>query len=88
MRFGHLLLLPALLAPAGCVIETNHAGPVQYSSESVEMDDSELVRVELHMGAGDLRVTDGGAKLMRADFAYSVPDWKPAVRYRDRKSVV
>jgi predicted membrane protein len=45
------------------------------------MDDSEVVHVNLRMGAGDLRVTDGGAKLMRADFAYSIPSWKPEVRY-------
>ena len=81
MRSSYLPLLPALLTLTGCVIETNRSGPVQYSSESLEMDDSELVRVDLRMGAGDLRVTDGGAKLMRADFAYSVPSWKPAVRY-------
>ena len=80
MKPSYLMLLPAL-ALTGCVIQTNRAGPVQYSSESVEMDDSELVRVDLHMGAGDLRVSDGGAKLMRADFAYSVPSWKPEVRY-------
>jgi hypothetical protein len=81
MRSGYLLLLPALVSLTGCVIDS-HGGPVQYSSESVEMDDSELVRVELRMGAGELRVSDGGAKLMRADFAYSVPSWKPVVRYR------
>jgi hypothetical protein len=81
MKARYLLLGPALLALTGCVIESSHAGPVQYSSESVEMDDSEVVRVNLHMGAGDLRVTDGAAKLMRADFAYSVPSWKPQVRY-------
>jgi hypothetical protein len=81
MKARYLLLMPALLAPTGCVIESRHAGPVQYSSESVEMDDSEVVRVDLRMGAGDLRVTDGGTKLMRADFAYSIPSWKPEVRY-------
>lgn len=81
MKLSSLLLLPVLVSLTGCVIETNHSGPVQYSSESVEMDDSELVRVDLNMGAGDLRVTDGGAKLMRADFAYNVPEWKPEVRY-------
>ena len=46
------------------------------------MDDSEMVRVDLNMGAGDLRVTDGSAKLARADFAYSIPSWKPEVRYQ------
>jgi hypothetical protein len=81
MKASYLLLGPALLALAGCVIEGNRSGPVQYSSDSVEMDDSEAVRVDLRMGAGDLRVTDGAAKLLRADFAYNVPSWKPEVRY-------
>jgi hypothetical protein len=81
MKARYLLLMPALLALTGCVIEGNHPGTYHYSSESVEMDDSEVVRAELRMGAGDLRVIDGGAKLMRADFAYSVPSWKPEVRY-------
>ena len=82
MNARYLLPVPALLALTACVIDTRGTESVQYSSESVEMDDSELVRVELHMGAGDLRVTDGGPKLMRADFAYDVPAWKPEVRYR------
>jgi len=81
MKSRCLLLVPALLALTGCVIEGSHGGPVQYSSESVNLDDSNLVHVDLHMGAGELRVTDGGPKLMRADFAYSVPSWKPQVRY-------
>ena len=81
MKARYLLLVPALLALNGCVIEGSHGGPVQYSSENVEMDDSESVRVEMRMGAGDLRVTDGAAKLVRADFAYSVPSWKPEVKY-------
>ena len=81
MKARYLLLVPAVVALTGCVIDTRHGGAVQYSSESVEMDDSEVVRVDLRMGAGDLRVTDGAPKLMRADFAYSVPSWKPEVRY-------
>ena len=81
MKARYLLLVPGLLALTGCVIDTRRAGPVQYSSESVELDDSEVVRVNLRMGAGDLRITDGAPKLMRADFAYDVPSWKPEVRY-------
>jgi hypothetical protein len=75
------MLVPALLSLTGCVIDGHHNGPTQYSSENVELDDSELVRVDLNMGAGDLRVTDGSVKLARADFAYGVPSWKPEVRY-------
>ena len=66
------VLLPAVLSLTGCVIENRH-GPVQYSSETVELDDSELVRVALNMGAGELRVSDGAAKLARADFALLRP---------------
>jgi hypothetical protein len=80
MKARYLLLAPALVVLNGCVVDGNHGGPVQYSSENVEMNDSESVRVEMRMGAGDLRVTDGAAKLVRADFAYSVPSWKPEVR--------
>jgi hypothetical protein len=81
MRARCLMLAPALVALSGCVIDGHRQGPIQYSSESVEMDDSELVRVNLRMGAGDLRIADGAMKLVRADFAYSVPSWKPEVRY-------
>jgi len=81
MKARYLPLLAALLGLTGCVIDRVPAGPVQYSSESVEPDNSEQVRVELRMGAGDLRVTDGGQKLVRADFSYNVPSWKPEVRY-------
>ena len=61
MKASYFLLGPALLALNGCVIEGSRSGPVQYSSDSVEMDDSEAVRVDLRMGAGDLRVTPNGA---------------------------
>src|ERR1039457_4107363 len=82
MRARYLLVGPALLALTGCVVDVGHnESALQYSSESVEMDDSEVVRVELKIGAGDLRITDGGAKLMRGDFAYDVASWKPEVRY-------
>ncbi len=82
MKARYLPLVPALLTLSGCGIDVGRNGSaVQYSSESVEMDNSEVVRLVLKMGAGDLRITDGGAKLMRGDFAYSVPSWKPQVRY-------
>jgi hypothetical protein len=81
MKARYLLFTPALLALNGCVIEGSHGGPVQYSAENVEMDDSDSVHVEMRMAAGDLRVTDGAAKLVRADFAYNVPSWKPEVKF-------
>ncbi|HLK70105.1 MAG TPA: toast rack family protein [Bryobacteraceae bacterium] len=73
--------IPVALAfsMCGCMIET--VGPTQHDSRTVELDKSELVRVELKMGAGNLRVDSGTQKLMRADFTYNVPSSKPYVRY-------
>lgn len=82
MKTWYLLLTPFMFGMGGCVIDARHNGPLEYSSESVEADDSDLVRVDLNMGAGDLRVTEGTQKLMRGDFSYNVPSWKPEVRYR------
>jgi hypothetical protein len=72
-------LIAGALCLCGCVIET--AGPTQHDFRSIELDKSELVRVDLNMGAGNLRVDGGTQKLMRADFTYNVPSWKPYVRY-------
>jgi hypothetical protein len=74
-------LLAAVWCLSACDIHSVHSSPAQYDAQSVEMDASELVHVNLRMGAGDLRLTDGAQKLMRADFTYSVPSWKPEVRY-------
>ena len=56
------------------------AGAGTHESQSIDRDDSERVRVNLEMGAGNLRVRSGAGKLLRADFAYNVPSWKPEVR--------
>ncbi len=80
MNARYLPPLAALFSLTGCVIDTR-TGPLEYSSESVEFDNPEQVRVDLVMGAGDLRVTDGTQKLLRADFSYNIPSWKPEVRY-------
>jgi hypothetical protein len=51
-------------------------------TSAIEMDQSELTRVELKMGAGELRVSGGAAKLMDADFEYNIASWKPEVNFR------
>jgi len=72
-------LLAAAMCLCGCVIEAT--GPTQHDSRSIDLDASERVTVDLNMGAGNLRVEGGAQKLMRADFSYNVPSWKPYVRY-------
>jgi hypothetical protein len=54
---------------------------VQYESSAIDRDGSERVRVNLDMGAGDLKVSSGTQKLLQAYFNYNVPDLKPAVHY-------
>jgi len=74
-----LLLCAGILSLTGCMLE--HAGPVQNEFQAIERDDAESVRVSLRMGAGNLRVGSGTQKLMRADFAFNVPGWKPELHY-------
>jgi hypothetical protein len=69
-------LLAACLG--GCVIE--RPGPTQHDFQTVERDSSELVRVNLIMGAGNLRVDSGTDKLAAADFTYNLASWKPEMR--------
>jgi hypothetical protein len=80
MHWSAVPLLAAAVFASGCV-RVEHHGPAQHSSQTIERDNAELVQVDLNMGAGTLRVSDGDAKLMRADFDYDIPAWKPEVRY-------
>ena len=81
MNTSMAAVLAGSLCLAGCVVESDHMGALQYDSQQVDMDNAESVQVNLKMGAGQLRVTDGSQKLMRGDFSYNVSEWKPKVRY-------
>lgn len=73
------LLLPLALGLGGCMIE--HGGPLEHESKSIDLDKSEMVRVDLKMGAGEMQIDGGSQKLMDADFDYNIPSWKPVVHY-------
>jgi len=73
------LLLVAALGSAACVMHP--AGPMQHDSSAIERDKAEMVRVDLRMGAGELRIDSGADKLANATFDYNVAAWKPEVRY-------
>lgn len=81
-----LMLVGALLL-AGCISEAR-VGPLQTESQSVELGDDASVRVEINLGAGDLKVTGGADKLLEADFTYNVTDLRPEVEYTDGTLVV
>jgi hypothetical protein len=81
MSLKFLLPLAAVASLASCDFRTEPAGPEQHTTRTVELDKSEMLRVDLKMGAGELRVEGGSAKLATADFTYNVPSLMPDFRY-------
>jgi len=75
-----ILLVSGIALLTGCD-HTDWAGPTVRETKVIELDKSELVRIDLKMGAGELRVQGGSAKLAEADFEYNSPGWKPQVEY-------
>ena len=84
-RTGAAMLKPMLLTVgiivlAGC--ENNvRLGPMEHETKALELDKSEMTRVELKMGGGELRVSGGATKLMDGNFDYNDPGSKPQVEY-------
>jgi len=72
-----LLAAPPVLLLLGCDVNAHHVGPIEHQAQSVDMGKFENARLELKMGAGELRLEGGSPKLVDADFAYNVPTWKP-----------
>jgi hypothetical protein len=76
-------VLPTLAAAAltGCTVNGVATGPEKYESTVIDRDQSESAHVELNLGAGDLKVSSGTQKFLRAYFTYNVPQLKPNVHY-------
>ncbi len=78
-------LLPAaplsFLVLSGCVAEIGSPGPSRTETRSVELDKSELVRVELKMGAGELSVRGGSPQLMDGEFSFNRASTRPEIHY-------
>ena len=77
---GKWVVAAAVLVCASCVVE--RPGPLEHDFRTIDRDSAELVRVDLTMGAGILRVDSGTDKLATADFTYNLAAWKPEFRYR------
>lgn len=75
------LVAAAALILGGCDEYKFAPGPIEHYQKSIELDKSELARVQLKMGAGKMVVGGGSPRLMDADFEYDIPSWKPTVRY-------
>jgi hypothetical protein len=66
----------------GCDFGSAATGETQTETVSFDLDDSKAARIELRMGAGEMTVNAGTAKLMEGKFAFNVADWRPVVEYR------
>jgi hypothetical protein len=73
-------LVIGVLCLTGCVVEV-HSGPTRHESREFERKGIERLRLELHMGAGEVKVRGDAAQLAHADFTYNVDSWRPEVSY-------
>lgn len=74
-------LLPVLLSLCACDINRPATGQLQTDVKEVKLGDAKSVRVEIRMGAGELKIGGGAANLLDGQFTYNVPAWKPRVEY-------
>jgi hypothetical protein len=61
------------------------AGPVVHEHHTVERGAAASARVEIDMGAGELDVKSGAARLFEGDFDFNIPALKPAIAYTVNK---
>lgn len=71
----------SLFTLTGCEENFGPPGPTRTETRSIDLDNSELVRAELKMGAGELHVRGGSGKLMDAEFTFNRPMMRPSVHY-------
>jgi hypothetical protein len=79
-RFAMPTLAGCLLL-SSCGRDFGPAGPERTETRSIELDQSEEVRVDLKMGAGELRVEGGADKLMEGRFTYNRLRLRPEISY-------
>ena len=75
------LVAAATIVLTGCEVNTDFGGPLQHLDKSIDLDKSEMARVEIKMGAGELKVEGGSSKLLDAGFDYNIASSKPVVHY-------
>ena len=76
--------MAALLLLSGCARAP--IGPTQHESVHFDLDSSEVLRLNLKMGAGELHVNGGSKYLADADFSHNIASWKPLVSYHSTGS--
>jgi hypothetical protein len=80
-RFSFLGVILSFLGAAACITGHMKLGEPRTESRSVKLGDARSVRVEVKMGAGELKMAPGASDLLDAKFSYNVDAWKPVVEY-------
>lgn len=77
------IVLASALITTGCLsVHTDRTTEaVKTETRSIERGNAEMVKVDVKMSVGELRMDGGSSKLMDATFDYNVPFLKPVVRY-------
>src|SRR5215510_989398 len=70
--------VPAVLLLTSCSFG---GGPTVHDKQSIELDRTESTRLDLKIGAGELKVSGGASKQLEADFNYTEA-MKPNVEHR------
>jgi hypothetical protein len=79
MKAAELTCVVVVMAAAsGCV---RYVPQDTFESRQIELGGAKDGRVQVEMGAGDLRIEGGSGKLLDADFHYNVAEWRPEVKY-------
>ena len=53
----------------------------KHETKEIDLNEAERVKTEINIGVGKLNVSGDSDKLMKAEFIYNVPNWKPNVNY-------
>ncbi|MDF1513506.1 MAG: toast rack family protein, partial [Anaerolineae bacterium] len=84
--FSIIIIMGILTVSLGCTfsslpINQVTTGEIQYDSQVIELGDAEEVRVNLAMGAGELKVDNRAEDLLEANFTFNVESWAPDMNY-------
>jgi hypothetical protein len=71
--------LPVTLLLSACSFG---GGPEVHDKQSIDLDRTESTRLNLTIGAGELKVSGGAAKQLEADFTYNSESSKPTIDHR------
>src|SRR5450432_2667708 len=82
MRFivGSIVVTGAL-ALSACSVNMESNGPIVTDHHEIDLDKAEIVNTKFRMGVGEMNVQGGATKLLEGDLKYSIPSWKPEVKY-------